>query len=280
MAGIAYVRKRLWNPQLIVDPTGLLPVKLKNRPGGKNRPVYEIRWIGGTQAAEELGTAAASAKDGTAAAFQITVVSSSATDIDTAAGKVRAVALIGVSVSSATAYVDGGETPLSTVEVVLMNGTADVLSTRFYLWVDHAYAVNWGSGGADAEGNITIESPANTELLKITATFNESDGGTWHFPPGFRMITGSVRIEPTAALAAGDGVVLSATYTGFDQTTNTNPDLDVDYYTYIHYGGGINQTQACDLGRYTTISSKVLWSEALVANTQTIQLHIIQGLIK
>ncbi len=59
-----------------------------------------------------------------------------------------------------------------------MNGTTDVTTERYYLREMHAYSSDWGSGGHDAEGDITIEEPADTDLLTISATFNESNGGT------------------------------------------------------------------------------------------------------
>ena len=277
MAGIAYVYKRLWNPDLVIDANSVLPRGVRQAINKEFRPTYHIKWHGTTQAGEELGTAGASVKDGTTTPFQITVVSSHASDDrDTAAGMVHSVALIGISVSSVAAY-KAGETPRTTVEVVAMNGTTDVLSTRYYLWVDHAYACEWGTGAThDAEGNITIESPANTALLTITATFNESDGGVWHFLTGSKVITTRVKFRPTATLAAGDGVVLTGTFTGFDKALNdSNLTDNTDTYTYMHYGGGQEQSPEM-FSRYATVASKCLWSEALVANAKAINIEIVQ----
>jgi hypothetical protein len=284
MAGIAYVYKRLWNPDLVIDANNVLPRGARQAINGDNRPTYHIKWHGTTQAAEELGTAAASVKDGTTTPFQITVVSSDVGDNrSTAAGYVHSVALIGIA--GYTAWLNDGITttdgyngrPQTTVEVVAMNGTTDVLSTRYYLWVDHAYACEWGTGAThDAEGNITIESPANTTLLTIAATFNESDGGVWHFLEGASVITTRVKFRPTATLAAGDGVVLTGTFTGFDKQLNDANVIDsVDTYTYIHYGGGQEQSPEI-FSRYATRASKCLWSEALVANAKAINIEIVQ----
>jgi hypothetical protein len=294
MAGIAYVRKRLYNPELLVDPNEVLGdhgwlIKQPD-PEGNYHPQYEIRWTGATQAGEELGTAPTSAKDGTTTPFQITVVSSDALDDrDNAAGAVLSVALIGVSVPSIADYnqwvLDPTTTagkkgkPVSTVEVVAMNGVADVLSTRYYLWVDHIYACEWGTGEDDAEGNITAESPANTNLLVLTAGQNEGEGGRWHFPPDKEVKTNHVSITPTATFAAGDGVILSGTFTSFDQALNTGPDLEVDYFAYTSRGGSISMGQGFDtIARKTTTKSQVIWSEALVANSIVYSLHIVQGM--
>ena len=287
MVGITYVRKRLYNPEVLVDPTGIFGLNgriLKQQdPEGTLEPMFEVKWTGATQAGEELGTAANSVKDGTTTPFLCTVVSAAVTDINTSIGHVRAVALIGVSVTAAElngdATINRDAKPKTTVEVVLMNGTTDVLSTRYYLWVDHAYAVNWGSGGADASAAITIESPANTALLTIAITQNESNGGSWHFPTDKSVHTHHVSITPTATFAAGDGVVLTATWTVLDNLLNTDADLAVDYFAYTSAGGSVSEGAGLDiLHRKTTASTKCLWSEALITNSIVYDLHIIQSM--
>ena len=189
MAGPVYVKKRLWNPELIIDTNSVLPNELKQTIRGYNIPTYSIKWTGTPQAGEELGTAADSVKDGSTTPFVVTVVSSSNSDKrTTAAGMAHSVALIGVSVSAAEGKRLDVSNAKSTVEVVSMNGTTDVTATRYWLWVDHAYVCEWGTGAThDAEGDITIESPADTDLLTIKATYNESNGGVWHFPAGKKV---------------------------------------------------------------------------------------------
>lgn len=283
MAGPVYVKKRLYNPELIVDPDGVLPLGLKNSRLHGHNPVYYIKWVGTTQvAAEELGSAKTANKDGTTTPYLVNVVSSDALDdYDNAAGCVRAVAVIGPSVSSVANYTKG-EVPLATVEVIRTNGTADVNSTRYFLWTDHVYACLWGTNASrNAEGNIDIEAPSGTVQMRITAGQNEGEGGTWHFPPNRRLYTQSVLFVPTATLAAGDGVVLAAAHTGFDQALNTEPDLEIDYYTMIHYGavGGLVAVgQSGPIGRYTTVNSACTWSEIYIANAIVFSLETVQYL--
>ena len=294
-AGIAYVRKRLHNPELLIDPNKIFgeagKILRDNDPDNKFNPMYEIKWTGATQAGEELGTAAAKIEDGTVTPFILTIVSSDVLDNrSTAAGAVHSVAAIGITTNSIAGYAawnEFGETtregqdgkPKATVEVVAMNGVADVLATRYWIWFDGLYACEWGTGEDDAEGNIDGESPANTTLIRITAGQNEGEGGVWHFPPGEEIKTHHVSVTPTATFAAGDGVVLSGTYTSFDQANNAGPDLNVDYYTYTSAGGSITHSAGFDtLSRKTTINSKVLWSEALIANSIVYDLHIILGM--
>lgn len=269
MAGPVYSMKRLWNPDLVIDANNVLPRKCLRYIHGKHATMYYQKWLGTTQAAEEMGTAADSAKDGTTTPFQITVVSSDVgDDRGNAAGFVHSVALIGISVESILNYQNGIETPLKTVEVVAMDGTTDVLSTRYYLWVDHAYAVEWGTGAThDAEGIITIESPANTDLLTIAATFNESNGGIWHCREGDTYITHEVNIEPTAATAVADGVFVRLAHTGFDHTLNDSNVTDAyDFFTFIVGGGGVSHHGPGLTTRYATSTAKITLSEGLITN--------------
>ena len=286
MAGIAYVKKRLYNPELLVDPTELLPNRLVQDINKSHQHVYEITWKGATQAGEELGTAATLVKVGTTVPFLVTVVSASADDTNAADKDVRAVALIGITTNSIAGYQawnDSGEAtragqdgkPLSTVEVVLMNGTSDVLSTRYYIWLDAMYAVNWGSGGQDAAGNITAESPANTNLIVLLAGQNEGEGGVWHFPPNHYVTTQHIHITPTEVFAATTGVVVQAEFTAFDQALNTDPDLDIDYYQYTTPSLDAEYIRE-NISRRSTIASKCLWKETTVFASKAVFLNIVQ----
>lgn len=277
MAGVAYVKIRLWNPgraNIFGDDTNVLNhLERAVMHNGKSvkQKYFEILWISATQAGEELGTAAASDKDGTAVPFQITVVSDDNTkDLVTGVGAQR-VALIGVTVSSASALAQG-ETPVLGVEVVDMNGTTDVLSTRWYLHQIHAYVCSVGSEG-DPVGNITIESPANTELMKITAAAMESDGCILYFVDGDYVKLDRVIIEPTAALAAGDGASLAINELAWEGRYHILEDFPADYYTYIHYNGAVDIKEAWPLAKRATTWASLKFTEALIANTQTIKIH-------
>ena len=295
MAGIAYVRKRLYNPEVLVDPLEVFGengkmLKMEDPEGGLEA-MYEIRWTGATQAAaEELGTAATSAKDGTTTPYLVNIVSSDvADDWDNAAGAVRAVALVGISTNSLAGYTkwqrdpnspDGQRgKPRTTVEVVKTNGTGDVVATRYWIWHDAMYACLWGTGATDATGNIDSEAPSGTPLIRITAGQNEGEGGRWHFPPDRSIHTQHISITPTATFAAGDGAVLTGTYTSFDQSNNSDPDLNVDIYAYTSAGGSVSEGAGLDvIHRFTTINSQVIWAEVLIANSIVYSLHIIQSM--
>ncbi len=280
MAGIAYVKKRLFNPELIIDPNGVLPNELKQTIRGYNIPTYFIKWTGTPQAGEELGTPAASAKDGSTTPFQLNVVSSDvADDRGTAAGAVHSVAAIGITVSAAEAAALDVSNPKSTVEVMAMDGTTDVFATRWWLWFDGLYACEWGTGATDATGNIDGESPPNTTLIRILATQNEGEGGRWHFVAGKKLKTRKIKLSMTAVAAAQDGLDLDGAFTGFDQTNNTDPDLNVDHYTIDSPGGNSKEWGESDLYRWTTKTSTCIWSETLIANAIASDIEIHQIIV-
>lgn len=268
--------KRLWNPDLVVDPNNVLPRKCLRYIHGKTSTMYYQKWVGTTQATEEMGTAANSAKDGTTTPFQIIVVSAS--DVDkrvTAGGAVHSVALIGISVASVLDYKNGKERPLKTVEVVAMNGTTDVTTTRYYLWVDHAYACEWGTEGThDAEADITIESGADADLLTIAADYNESNGGLWHCREGDTYITHDVRVELTVATAVADGIGVTLQYTGFDHILNDSNVADAnDYYTFVLGGGVPTYHGSGHTTRYATNMAKIRMLETNINNALAFQVE-------
>jgi hypothetical protein len=231
---------------------------------------FVIDHIGETPNGAELGTAADSVKDGTTTPFQITVVSSSADDTDSAAKDVRKVAIIGVTVSEADAKALNVSNAKLTVEVVNMNGTGDVTTSRYYVRLIHAYACHWGSAGADAKGNITIESPANTTLIKIVAGSNESNGGTLYFADGDMVRHDYTFLQPYATMAAADGFTVSLTYKGFDQTLNQDADMFVDYYTHLATRSVPSmQVRPCKLvPELARLNNSILLTGTLIANAK------------
>lgn len=108
------------------------------------------------------------------------VMSAQANDTDATTGDARKVRIIGLSVASDIDERNGIETPTYSVEEVNLNGTTAVETVRYYQRVMHMYCCDWGSGGTDAKGNITLEDCATgtgNVYLTITATYNESNNG-------------------------------------------------------------------------------------------------------
>lgn len=280
MAGNAYVYKRLWNPGLDCiygDTSDVLHGLKRKIKGTMGMPRYfEIYWAGATQAGEELGTAANSVKDGTTTPFQLTVVSSSANDTNTTAGHVRKVAVIGVSVSEADAKALDISNAKLTVEVVNMNGTTDVLSSRYYLRVIHAYACDWGTGDDDAAGSITVESPANTALLTIAANANESNSGILYFADGDMPRLDCIDLQPYATQAAADGCFITVASKGFENAKNLDPDYLNDYYLHLATRSTpTKQWKDCwKIPRRASKMAEMKFIETLVANSITYKIWI------
>lgn len=162
---------RLWNPQW-TNSTG--DKYTRTNLEGKRPITFEIAVSEATSAAAELGTAADAAFDGTTTPTVVYVDSSHADDTDDSTKDIRAVHVIGISVSSVKDF-NEGEKPLYSIEEIRTNGTTAVISTRFYLRLLHAYAAEWGSGGAVAAGNVIITNVTPTTYLTIDAGSNESN---------------------------------------------------------------------------------------------------------
>jgi len=170
---------RLWNPEWCNSSTDDC---VRTTLRGKHRMVFEISVREAASAVAELGTAANNVLDGTTTPVLLEIDSTSATDKDAAAGAVRAVHIIGITVASSADYVLGLEDPVFSVEEVRCDaaaGTTEVQTIRYYLRVIHAYATEWGTGGAashDAEGDITIQAVGGaTDYLTIDTASNESN---------------------------------------------------------------------------------------------------------
>ena len=278
MAGVAYVKIRLWNPgisNIFGDETNVLnKLKRATYHMGKNvyQKYFEILWISATQGGlEELGTAATTDLDGTTTPFLVNVVSDDNTQDTVTGDAAQRVAVIGVSVSSIPAFTQG-EVPVLGVEVIDMLGTTDVYGVRYYLHTPHAYVCSVGSEG-DAKGTITIESPANTTLVTIAAGNMESDGCKLYFAPGDYVKLDRVIISPTDALAAGDGAYLTVAELAFEGQYHILEDFPSDYYCYIHYDGVVDISDAWPFAKLANKYSSLIFSEDLIANTQTIKIH-------
>lgn len=181
---------RLWNPQWCNSTSDDCR---RTNVRGRKRMTFEIAVSEAASAAAELGTAADNVLDGTTTPVLLEIDSTSATDKDVAAGAVRAVHIIGITVANSTAYINGEEEPVYSVEEVRCDataGTTEVPTIRYYLRVMHAYATEWGTGGAsshDAEGDITIQAVGGaTDYLTIDAASNESNSsGLIYLVDGF-----------------------------------------------------------------------------------------------
>ena len=293
MAGIAYSKIRLYNipkTHIFGDTSNLLDLQKTMHTDPERTPTFIVYWEGATQAAaEELGTAATAAKDGTTTPFQIIAVSAAVTDIDTSGGHVRKLAIIGLTTNSAAGYAaylaapttPAGKAgkPILSVEVMNMNGTTDVTSTRFYLREPiKAYAIQWGSGGPDASAAITIEAPANTALLTIAINQNESNACTLWFPKDTDVLVeqGNFNVNDATLTGQGDGMLTSITELSFED--GADPDFAVINVTVNAYNPN-RHIESIWMNPKKTNSldgvSSLVFAEVLVGNTETCSIEIM-----
>ncbi len=170
---------RLWNPDWYSSAISEDEIRKRDKDGNYPR-MFEIRYSGTcSAAAAQIGAAADNALNGTTTPVLVYADSASADDTDSAVKNVRKVRLIGISVASAQAYINGEENEVYSVEEINMNGTTAVVSTRYYLRVIHVYASDWGSAASVAAGAITIQDDAagTTKYLTIALGANESNNG-------------------------------------------------------------------------------------------------------
>lgn len=258
---------------------------MKTHDDEEKKPVLIVYWEGLTQAAaEELGTAPTAGKDGTGTPFQIIAVSAGIGDDDTSTDHVRKLAIIGLTTNSIAGYAayladpttPAGKAgkPILSVEVMNMNGTTDVTSSRFYLRTPlHAYAIQWGSGGDDASAAITIEAPANTALLTIIIAQNESGGCTLWFPKDTDVLIhqGNFNINDATLTGQGDGLMTAFTQNNFDDFS-AGADFKVTNITVNAYNPN-HHVEAIWFHPRKTGSldgvANLVTTEVLVGNTET-----------
>ena len=261
---------RYWNPpsgRIIGDPTGILN-GLKKRINGGYTPTLEIYWAGLSEALEMGGTATA-VLNGTTTPLQLSVDCAQNTDIDTTGGHVRKIAVIGLSIppSGMGGYALGASSsdyvaPRLTVELIALNGTTVVESVNYYTRLIHAYACQWGTAGADASGDITVESPATTVKLTITDTENESSGGILYFPADMEVEVMHTRMNIYAKpTAPGDGFSVTITQDGFEGEGGTDPDFD---YTavIVGYSPQWHDNHFMRGSRFTQLDAQMLYTLA------------------
>lgn len=166
---------RLWNPQWH-NCTMMIPRKRDK--DGQYPMCITISVSEAASAVAEIGTAADNALNGTTTPVKVYVVSSSGDDTDSGTKHARRVHLIGLSVASATDYINGVEDAVYSVEEIALSGATDVITTRYYLRVMHMYVCDWGSGGSDAAGNIICESDADGTVTYLTIDANDNESNS------------------------------------------------------------------------------------------------------
>lgn len=197
-------------------------------------------------------------------------VSASANDDDVAAGHVRKITTIGYTA-----------TQLKSEEKAL-DGTTRVESSE-QNWTKHIHtgASDWGTGGADAAGAITItDLDGTTTYNTISAGENESNGCTIWVPPDFHALIAEwdLSLDDAAIANGGDGAFVEAIITGDDPTHNnrignTDPDNNVidiaasrESPTYFQKWPLRNPIHGSD-------KAKIVFKESKINNAPIISFH-------
>lgn len=105
----------------------------------------------------------------------VETISSSADDSQAAGDDAQEIRAIGIS-----------NNKLTTVDLLghATDWTTFVLHDETWKEVFHAYVIQWGNGGKDAEGQIDVRKIDDTILVSIPAASNESNGSQFLIPEG------------------------------------------------------------------------------------------------
>lgn len=182
--------------------------------------IYEINIIKeAPDAATELITNFTTEFDGTTTPVEIGVVSSDAGD-DTGAGDhVQQVTVFGVD-----------ENDAYTTDDIATNGVAIVDGTVKWKRLISAWASSWGSGGADAAGNITIvtKTTGAATYMTIAAGSNETVSARFWIASGYSARIIRAKMSLYANVAAGSDIdtkAASLLWPLFTDGTDTDPDI-------------------------------------------------------
>lgn len=199
---------------------------------------------------------------------QVWVVSSSANDNDIAAGHVRKVSIIGYR------NVGGSDLQLDSEEIN-MKGTTRVGSTYTdWIRIINFEASDWGTGGSDAAGNITLTDFDGTNTFyTITAGDNTANGGRIYIPNGFRAYFRyfSLDLATEGPTAQGDGVIFYIDRSGLDfsknnRIYNTDGDNVSQALTVTNYSPYLSEDEICPFPLIGSDTGKITLLEADVAN--------------
>ena len=192
------------------------------------------------------------------------VISASANDTNVGGtGHVEKVTIIGID-----------ENDLVTSEEVSMNGATQVATTTLWKRIFHAYASEWGSGGSDAAGAITIANTAQeATYLTIAINTNESDGSAVWIPSGKSFGIEYFELTMITAALAKASLLIKASYINVNGG-GLDPELDYDIWRTTITSGGVKDNH---IHKYTaTGEAKITFSETYVSSVEDglVKIHI------
>jgi hypothetical protein len=170
--------------------------------------------------------------DGTTTAAKVWVVSASANDNDIAAGHCREVKIIGIRdiVKSDPYGTSLGSQQVVSQEVISMAGVTPVESEYAWRRIFHFSCYSYGTGGADAAGEIVLTDDAagTTTYHTIDAGATEGNGAAIWFPLNQKgvIINGHAAMTTMTGVTTNN-VILRKQYSS-ELTNQTDEDLAHD----------------------------------------------------
>jgi hypothetical protein len=119
-------------------------------------------------------------------------------------------------------------TGLYATDTIALSGTTAVKTAVQFKRISHLHGSKYGTGDADAAGNITVETSATanqTALLTIAAGATESGGCRIHVPDGQYLLVEDAIIYNVTNAATG-ATYVTVHLTGFEDSSNITPDYD------------------------------------------------------
>ena len=149
------------------------------------------------------------------------------------------------------------------------DGATPSVGVKFFYELLYARVVAWGTGGADAEGAITITKADDTVLLTIAITTNESNGSQLHVPPACgAKAEGGHLTHSTISVAAKAQITRRNT---IEPSFGTDPDFGYETLVIsaeqIHDDGHEGQeveplTQFTHRAAYVSTAALINWRES------------------
>ncbi len=201
----------------------------------------------------------ASANDHTGA--PVFFVSAQANDTDVITGDMRKVNIIGYTATKLQA------------EELALSGATRVKSAEL-LWkrIIHHGGSDWGSGGQDALGNVSMQDiDGTTSYLVLAAAGNESEGGVIWLPNHFHAQIAELQLDlnDIAIAAVTDGAVVHVVKSGLDDTKNNRIYNTAIKHPYIPISATLSHPH-----------TKIRWPEkSEMHGTDVAKLTILESLI-
>lgn len=202
--------------------------------------------------------------NGVAVPIIVYAISSSASDDSGGADHAQTVKLLGIDENDAFIIVE-----------IALNGQVQVATTVKFKRLIHAWVNNWGSGGQDAAGNITITNTGQAATyLTIAAGSNESDGMALWLVDGMQYNISHIDFKMTTSANANAALLIKESRVNFGN--GSDPDYDYHQWRSSISTGDTHESDD-DIHTADAANAKITISETYLGNAENgwFELHII-----